>query len=194
MSLVSGHPAMIRFFNFWRWLSCVDACCITATDMHSRMSVALCIASTQMSKSFIGLSLPSMWLYLDSQSAINISGPGLYMIWTLYWWTFYNIYWIHCDNVATSFLNIAMSGLWSVMTSTSLPKQSWWNFSNPCSIPSTSHSILLYLCSGPVKLLLANVISLGLALSGTMSLWHAVLSCSCGSTAPRPTPDTSVSK
>ena len=65
-SLVLSHSAMIRFFSFWRWSSCMDACCISATDTHSSMSVELCMASTQTSMSFIGLSLPYTWLCLDS--------------------------------------------------------------------------------------------------------------------------------
>ena len=122
-SLVLGHPAIINFFNCWWWSSCHDACCISAMDMHSGMSIEFCMAFTCMSMSFIGLSLPSTWLFLDSQSTMKISGPGLYIIWTLYWWNFSSMHCICCNSVATSFLNIAISGLWFVMMSTSLPKQ-----------------------------------------------------------------------
>ena len=45
-------------------------------DLHSRMFVALCVESTLTSMSWIGSSLPSLWLCNDIQSAINISGPG----------------------------------------------------------------------------------------------------------------------
>ena len=107
--------------------------------------VAFCMASTHTSMSFIGLSLPSMWLCPDSQSAIKISGPGLYIIQTLYWWIFSSMHCICCNNVAISFLNIDTSSLWSVMMSTSLPKHVMMEFSKPCSIPSASHLMLLYL-------------------------------------------------
>ena len=64
-------------FRCWRCSSCAIACCTCNMDMHFGMSVALCMASTLMSMSQIGSYLPSWWLYHDSQSAINISGPGL---------------------------------------------------------------------------------------------------------------------
>ena len=102
-SLLSGQPEIIISFSCCRWLSSDDACCISAIDTHSGISVTVCIASTCTSMPFIGLSFPSVWLCLDSQSAMKISGPGLYMIWTLYWWIFNSIHYIHCDNVATSF-------------------------------------------------------------------------------------------
>ena len=102
-SLVLGHPAIMQFFNHWMWLSCADACCISAMDTHAGMSVALGMVSTYISMSFIGLSFPSIWLYLDNQSTIKILGPGLYIIWTLFWLMFSNMHWMHCDNVATSF-------------------------------------------------------------------------------------------
>ena len=92
-------------------------------DRHSGISVVVCMMSTQSSMPFISWSFPSAWLCLDSQSVIKISGPGLYVTWTLYWCIFSRIHWILCDNVATSFLNIDTSSLWSVIICTSLPKQ-----------------------------------------------------------------------
>ena len=191
-SLLSGQPEIIIPFSCCRWLSSDDACCISATDTHSGISVADCLMSTCISMPLIGLSFPSVWLCLDSQSAIKISGPGLYMIWTLYWWIFNSMHCMCYDNVATSFLNIDASGLWSAIMSTSLPKQLWWNFSNPCKMPSALHLISLYLHSVPVRLLLANAIGQRIVLFGAMYVWQVVLSISCNSAAPRPIPDASV--
>ena len=59
-SLVCGQPAIKNYFSCWRWVSCNDASCISSIDMQSGMSTELWMASTHMSISFMGLSLPSM--------------------------------------------------------------------------------------------------------------------------------------
>ena len=110
-SLLSGQPVIIISFSCCRWEFSDNAHCISAIDMHFGISIAVCMASTHMSMPFIGLSFPSVWLCLDSQSAIKISGPGLYMIWTLYWWIFNSMHCMHYDNVAAYFLNIDTNGL-----------------------------------------------------------------------------------
>ena len=79
--------------------------------MHLGRSVVAWIASTWMSMSQIGLSLPSLWFCLDSQSAMKIWAPGLYIICIQYWCIFNIICCISCDSVAMSFLNIVTSGL-----------------------------------------------------------------------------------
>ena len=61
-------------------------------------------------------------------------------------------------------------------------------------MPKASLSLLLYLHSAPVKLLLANVMGYRIVLSGTVSFWHVVPSCICSSAAPRSTLEASVSK
>ena len=122
-SLLSSQPEIIIHFSCCRWLSSDDAYCISAIDTHSGISVMVCITSTCTSMPFIGLSFPSVWLCLNSQSAMKISGPGLYMIRTLYWWIFSRMHCMHCDKVATSFLNIYTSSSQSVISSTLVLKQ-----------------------------------------------------------------------
>ena len=102
-----------NIFRCWRCSSSTIVCWICDMDIHSGMSVVLCMASTLMSMSWISSSLPSLWLCCESQSAINISGPGLYRIWTLYWWIFNRICCMHYDSIAVSLLNMATNGLWS---------------------------------------------------------------------------------
>ena len=58
-SLVCGQSAIINVFSYWRWASHNNVCCISSIDMQSGMSTELCMVSTPMSISFIGLSLPS---------------------------------------------------------------------------------------------------------------------------------------
>ena len=48
---------------------------------------------------------------LESQSAMNRSGPGLYVIMTLYLCILSRIHCSLCDSIAMSFLNITTSGL-----------------------------------------------------------------------------------
>ena len=118
-----AQPTCSYVFRCWRCSSCTDVCWICEMEIHSRTSVTLCMASILISISLMGLSFPSSWLCYHSQYAINISGPGLYIIWTLYWWIFNRMCCMHCNSVATSFLNIATNGLWLVMMRTSLAKQ-----------------------------------------------------------------------
>ena len=63
-----------------------------------------------------------------------------------------------------------------------------------CSIPSASLSILLYLHSALVRLLLANAIGQTMVLSGVLSFGHDVPSLVWSSAAPSPIPEASVSR
>ena len=59
----------------------------------------------------ISTSLFSLHVCLEIQSATKRSGPGLYIILTLYWCILKRIHCTLHDSVVTSFLNIATSGL-----------------------------------------------------------------------------------
>ena len=71
----------------------------------------------------ISSALSSLWFCLDSQSAMKRSEPSLYIILTLYWCILRSNCCSFCNNVVTSFLNIATSGLWYVIIFISLVKQ-----------------------------------------------------------------------
>ena len=94
--------------------------------MHSGTIVINCMGLTLICMCLISSSLFSLWFCLDSKSAMNKSGPGLYMILTMLWCILNQIHWGFCDNVPTSFLNMVMSGLWSVIILSSLAKQWDW--------------------------------------------------------------------
>ena len=83
-------------------------CCIF---MQSGMFVIVCMASICNCMPGISASLFSLWFCLESQSVMNRSGQGLYMILTLYWCILGRIHSILHDSILTSFLNIATSGL-----------------------------------------------------------------------------------
>ena len=83
-SLLSGQPAITKHFSHCKCSSYTAACCICWIDMHSGASVYVCTVSTLTSIPNIASSLFSLWLCWDSQSAIKISGPSLYIILTLY--------------------------------------------------------------------------------------------------------------
>ena len=59
----------------------------------------------------------------DSQSAIYNSGPGLYIMYILYWWICRRMHLSCWERVDTSFLNIMTVGWCSVITFTSFTKQ-----------------------------------------------------------------------
>ena len=113
-SLACGQPVIIKCCSLCKCSSCLVACWIYCMDMHSDISVATCTTSTLMSNPLITLFLFSWWLCWDSQCAIQISGPGLYIVLILYWWILRMMHLILWDSVATSFLNMATRGLWSV--------------------------------------------------------------------------------
>ena len=157
-SLACGQPLIIKDCTLCKCSSCLVTCWIYCMDMYSSTSVKTCTTSTLMSKPLNALPFFSWWVCWDNQSAITVSGSGLYIILILYWWILMMMWWILWDSIATSFLNMATKGLWSVIMVISLAKQWWWNISRPCSMPSASLSMLLYLCSVLVRLLLSNAI------------------------------------
>ena len=122
------------------------------------------------------------------------SDPGLYNILTWNWCILRRMHCIPCDSVATSFLNIATSGLWSAVLLISLAKQQWWNLSRPCNIPNASLLMLPYLCSSWVRLLLENVIDLSMVLSSGISLDHIAPSLFYNRVATSSIPDAPVSR
>ena len=67
-------------------------------------------------------------------------------------------------------------------------------FFRPCSIPNASLSMLLYLHSALVRLLLANAMGLNMVLSGEISFGNVVPSLVCNRAAPSPILDASVSR
>ena len=114
--LLLGHPCMAYSIRCWRCWSWDVASCTPCIVIHFGMLVIDCIALILVYMPVISSSLFLPWLCLDSQSAMNRSGPGLYIILTLYWC-------ILCDNVPTSFLKMATSGLWSMIILIYLTKQ-----------------------------------------------------------------------
>ena len=90
--------------------------------MQSGMLIAVCMTLLFNSIPGISVSLLSVWFCLESQSAMNKSGPGLYMALTLYWCILSRIDCSFYGSVATSFFNIATSGLQFVIILISLTK------------------------------------------------------------------------
>ena len=121
--LLSGHPCMtysMRCRRCWSWDATSCNSCIV---MHSSMVVVDCITLILTYMPVISSSLSLLWLCMDSQSVINRSGLGLYMILPLYWCFLSKIHCSLCENLVTTFMKMAMCGLWSVIILTSLTKQ-----------------------------------------------------------------------
>ena len=136
----------------------------------------------------ISSSSPSLWLFLDSQSATNNCGPGLYMILMLCW--------LMCSSIFVAYV-----------TGCSILLEDYHQWCLVCSYASLtvkavmveflqlmqySLSILLELVSALVKLLLANAIGCNNMLSGVSSLGNCIPFLICRTPAPYPTPDVSV--
>ena len=101
--LLSGHPCFmysIRCCRCWSWDVASYSSCIV---IHCSMLAVNCIELILDHMPCISSSLFSLWFCLDSQSDINKSSPGLYIILTLCWCILNRICWSLCDNVATSF-------------------------------------------------------------------------------------------
>ena len=177
-SFLPGQPVIIKPFNHCRCSAYTVACWIWCMDIHSGTLVIICTTSTFMSIPCIASSLFFQWLWWDSQFAIKISGPHLYKIWTLYWWIFRSIHWIHCDRVAASLLKWSLVVYDQWLHLHPLQNNSDGIFLSLCSMPSASLSILLFLCSVLVKLLLANAMGQSIVLSSTM-FFLACCSCLC---------------
>ena len=122
-SLFSGHPLKICSFSCCKWLSSDAAHCSSCIIMHSGMFIVVCMVLMCTCIPGISLSLFSLWFCLETQSAMKRSGPGLYIILTLYWLILRRIHYSLCDSVTTSFVNIVTSGLWSVISLPSLVRQ-----------------------------------------------------------------------
>ena len=143
-SLCSVQPLMICLWSCIKSSSCKVVYCSSFIIMQSGILVVVCMASVLSCIPGISASLFSLRFCLDSLSAMNRSGPGLYMILTPYRCILSRICCGINYSVAMSFLDIDMSGLWSVIILSSFTKQWWWNFPSPYSIHSASLSMLLY--------------------------------------------------
>ena len=140
-SYLYGSLHITYVVSVFRGSSAWVACLISSSIIHSRMSAHVSIALIFRFIPMISSPVPSVWLYLDNQSAILSYGSVLYRI--------------YCnlgDKVVISFLNKATNGLWSVIMLTSWTKQWWWNVSRLRSMTDSSPSMLLYLVSVLVRL------------------------------------------
>ena len=122
-SLLSDHSYMIYSMSCLRCWSWDVASFSLLNVMHSGTLIINCMALMLICMPLISLSLFSLWFCLGSQSAMNKSGLGLYMILTLYWCILNRIHRSLCNSVTTSFWNMMMNDLWSMVVLTSLAKQ-----------------------------------------------------------------------
>ena len=92
----------------------------------------------------ISSSLLTIWPCLDSKSAMNRFGPGLYRILMLYWWMCSSILIHLCDRLTSSSLKFVTSALWSVNTLPWQIKQLMWNLSRLLDMPRFFLLMFLY--------------------------------------------------
>ena len=120
LSLMASHT--IHILTACWGVKSVVTDLISIAVMQSGMSVHDSMAFMIMFITSIS-SISVLWLRLYSQSARNNYDLGLYSILMLHSWMHSNILCSLCDKLTSSFLNIATSGLFSVITLTSWAKQ-----------------------------------------------------------------------
>ena len=122
-SLLCHQPCIMYHFSSCRWAHSYVTTSISSMDVHTGIFAAVLMAFTFMIMPVTSRSFSTVWLAQGSQSAKYRSGPGFYIMHTMYWCKCNIMYCSHWDNVAISLLSIATNGLWSVMMYTSLAKQ-----------------------------------------------------------------------
>ena len=140
---MDGQTQSITFAKALRCLSSRDASLISSAAMLSGTSLHDSIALMVICIPDISPLLFVLLLSLDSQSAMNSCGPGLYTILMLYWCICCRILWSLCDRLETSFWNIADISLWSVNHSDIFGEAVLVTLSRPCSMPSAFLFMLL---------------------------------------------------
>ena len=118
-----GQPCIMYVSSYWRFASTWAAACMSCIDVHTGILTDMLMAFGFMLMPVISWSLFSVWFFWDNQFIMYRSGPGLYIIYTLYWWMCSMMYCNQWDNVATSLPIIVTNGLLSVITYSSLGKQ-----------------------------------------------------------------------
>ena len=116
-SLLHGLPCIIYSFCSCSCAFSHIAYCMSSIGTHTGMFIEVLMALM-----FIvipSVSWLSVWLLWESLSMMYMPGPGLYMMYTLYWCSHRIIQCNHWDCMVRSLLSIATNGLWSVMTHTS---------------------------------------------------------------------------
>ena len=79
---VCGQPCIIHALSSCRFAFLAVASCISYMDVHTGRSNVLLIVLKFMLKPSISLSLFTLWLCHDNQSAVSTSGPDLYRMHT----------------------------------------------------------------------------------------------------------------
>ena len=82
--LLYGQPSIIYKFSFCTWVSSHVAASMSSMQVHTGIFSDVLMTFTFMFIPVISWTFFSVWLLWDSQSAIYKSGPGLYMMHTLY--------------------------------------------------------------------------------------------------------------
>ena len=100
------QPCIIYTFSSWRCAPINVVVCMSCMDVHTSMFTEVFMAFMFTLISTISWSLFSAWLLWGSHSMMYKSGPGLSIMYTLYWCIYSIMHCNHCDSVATSLLSI----------------------------------------------------------------------------------------
>ena len=122
-SLVTHHPLIVYLCSICILCSSSVVFCMSSMDVHMGISTDVLMLCVLIFMHDIYWSQLPMWLWHDSQPPIYSSVPGLIKIHTLYWFICSMMYCIHCNNVATSLLDMAITSLWSLIMNISFVMQ-----------------------------------------------------------------------
>ena len=84
-SFLCGQPIIIYVFILSSWVSSCVATCVSYIDVHTGTFIDVPMALTFLLIPALSRSLFYVWLFWDSQSVMQKSEPGLYMMFILYW-------------------------------------------------------------------------------------------------------------
>ena len=121
-SFLCSQPCIMYAFSSCRCASSHVVAYKSSMDVHTGVFAKVLIAFTFTLIPVISWSLFSVWLLQDSLSTMYMSGPDLYMTYTLYWCIHSIICCYHWVNIALSLLRITNKGLCLMMVHTSLTK------------------------------------------------------------------------
>ena len=111
-SFLCGHPCILYAISTASVYPCMITSCMSWRGVHIGMFTEVLMALPAILIHAIFWSLIFVWLLWHSQSIFYKSGPGLYIMKTLYFCIHSILHHNLWDSVAISFLKIVTNGLW----------------------------------------------------------------------------------
>ena len=98
-SFLCDQSCIIYDFSSWRYASSYVAVSMSCMDMQTGLFTDILMTFTLTLFSWISISSFSSWLFYDGQAVMSESGPGLYMMYILYWCIHGRMHCNCCDSI-----------------------------------------------------------------------------------------------